>query len=101
MGTYLEPVHSGHGSVDLIVPGVNKGTGIKLLQERWGIASSEIMAFGDSPNDIEMLKVVKYSYAMENASDSVKEVAAYRAMSNDQDGVLAVIEDYLYNNKLP
>ncbi len=101
VGTYLEPVHSGHGSVDLIVPGVNKGTGIKLLQERWGITSSEIMAFGDSPNDIEMLKSVKYSYAMENASDAVKEVASYRAMSNNHDGVLAVIEEYLYNNKLP
>ncbi len=95
VGSYLEPVHSGHGSIDIILPGINKGKAISMLQRRWGIDPSECMAFGDGGNDIEMLKRVKYSYAMENAGEGVKSVAAYRTASNDLDGVIEVISEYL------
>lgn len=68
----VEPVTSGHGSIDLIIPGCHKASGLKRLVERWGISPEQCAAFGDGENDIEMLKYCGYSYAMENAPKNVK-----------------------------
>ena len=53
------------------------------------------MAFGDSENDIEMLELAGISYAMENAEESVKEVATKVAPANSQAGVYQVLENWL------
>ena len=53
------------------------------------------MAFGDSENDIEMLELAGISYAMENAEESVKEVATNVAPANSQAGVYRVLENWL------
>ena len=50
---------------------------------------------GDSENDVEMLQVAGLGVAMENALDSVKEVADDITLTNDQEGVAAVIEKYI------
>ena len=68
----VEPVTSGHGSVDLIMPGCHKASGIQRLAERWGITPEQCAAFGDGGNDVEMLKYCGHSYAMENASPEAK-----------------------------
>ncbi|HCM89073.1 MULTISPECIES: Cof-type HAD-IIB family hydrolase [Vagococcus] len=91
----LEAVSSGHGDIDLIIPGLHKANGLQILQEKWGIDASEIVAFGDGGNDLEMLRHVKYSYAMENSSRKVKKTATYLAPDNDNEGVLAVLEKIL------
>lgn len=52
------------------------------------------MAFGDGGNDIEMLKHVKYGFAMENGSEEVKKAARYAAPSNNESSVLEIIEQY-------
>ena len=88
----LEAVTSGHGSIDLIVPGCHKASGLRRLAERWGIAQEQCVAFGDGGNDIEMLQFCKHSYAMANASDDVKKAAGHVCPSNDEDGVLVVLE---------
>ena len=67
LGGKVEPTTSGHGSIDLIVPGCHKASGLKRLAERWGISPEQCAAFGDGGNDIEMLNYCGYSYAMENA----------------------------------
>lgn len=68
----VEPVTSGHGSIDLIIPGCHKASGLKRLVERWGISPEQCAAFGDGENDIEMLKYCGHSYAMGNAPKNVK-----------------------------
>ena len=50
----------------------NKGTAIRVLQERFGFARDEIMAFGDNFNDREMLEEVGHPYVMENAAPDVR-----------------------------
>lgn len=87
-----EPTTSGHGSIDLIVPGCHKASGLKRLVERWGISPAQCAAFGDGGNDIEMLKYCGYSYAVEHAPDEVKQAAKYTCPSNDEDGVLVTLE---------
>lgn len=88
----IEPTTSGHGSIDLIVPGCHKASGLKRLVERWGITPEQCAAFGDGGNDIEMLQYCGFSYAMDNASQRVKDAAKYTCPSNNQDGVLVTLE---------
>lgn len=87
-----EPVTSGHGSIDLIVPGCHKASGIRRLVKRWGLSPDQCAAFGDGGNDVEMLHYCRYSYAMENAPDSVKKAAAATCPSNEEDGVLVILD---------
>ncbi|MBR1580592.1 MAG: HAD family hydrolase [Selenomonadaceae bacterium] len=88
----LEAVTSGHDSIDLIVPGCHKASGLKRLVERWGITPDQCAAFGDGGNDIEMLRYCGQSYAMDNASDEVKAAAKYVCPSNEADGVLVTLD---------
>lgn len=97
-------VDSGHYCVDIIPQNVSKGHAIQILMDKLQISADEIMAFGDAGNDIEMLQKVKYGYAMENAKDYIKEQFQWIAPSNNDEGVLEVIEHYLktdsfYNQK--
>lgn len=92
----VEPTTSGHGSIDLIMPGCHKASGIRRLLERWKITPEQCVAFGDGGNDIEMLKYCKYSYAMENASQDVKDVARCICPSNEEDGVLVTLEKLFF-----
>lgn len=69
--------------------GVNKGSTLLALANRYGIDYDHIIAIGDSFNDIEMIKVAKYSCAMVNASDSLKKYAKYTTKyDSNHDGVM-------------
>ena len=58
------------------------------------------MAFGDYYNDIEMLDLAYYSYAVENAEEEVKKHCRFLTKSNAQRGVITAIVSYLKENKL-
>ncbi|MCK7623316.1 HAD family hydrolase [Streptomyces sp. RS10V-4] len=76
-------------------PGVSKaGTLARCCAER-GIAPEEVVAFGDMPNDIEMLTWAGTSYAMANAHPDVLAATTHRTESNNDDGVAVVIERIL------
>ena len=89
----LEPTTSGHGAIDLILPGCHKASGLKRLAKRRGISPEQCAAFGDGGNDIEMLKYCGHSYAMANAPEEVKQAARCVCPSNEEDGVLATLEE--------
>ena len=84
---------SGYHWVDVMKPGVHKGSAMKALMTQMGITPDMCMAFGDYLNDVELLASVTHSYAMENAHPKLKEIAAHIAPSNDQSGVIAVIRE--------
>ena len=88
----VEPTTSGHGSIDLILPGCHKASGLRRLVERWGITPEQCAAFGDGGNDIEMLRYCGHSYAMANAPAEVKQAARAVCPSNEEDGVLSTLE---------
>ena len=91
----LVAVTSGYGSIDILSQGIHKAWGLKQVLTCLDIEPEQVMAFGDSDNDIEMLNYVGYSYAMENATDKVKTVAKYLAPSHLEAGVLQVIEEHI------
>lgn len=88
----IQVTASGHGSIDLIMPGCHKASGLIRLAKRWGISPKQCVAFGDGGNDIEMLNYCGLSYAMENAPEKVKRAADFVCPSNDDDGVLVTLE---------
>lgn len=100
LGHMLTAVTTGHGSIDLIIPGVHKANGLRILQQRWGIENSDVVAFGDSGNDVEMLRQSGFSFAMANARPHIKAAARFEAPHNNEEGVLDVIEKVL-NGEAP
>jgi len=91
----VRAVSSGYGCIDILQDGIHKAWGLVELLKRWNLKPEQIMAFGDSENDIEMLELAGISYAMENAEESVKRVATKVAPANSQAGVYQVLENWL------
>lgn len=75
--------------------GVNKGAALRALAEYLGISASEVMAFGDAGNDLEMLSWAGWSFAMENGTDEAKAAAKYLAARNSDSGVAMAVEKYV------
>ena len=75
---------------------INKGKALAKIAEFFGFERDEIAAFGDASNDIEMLEYAGHGIAMGNAFDSVKEVADYVTLSNDEDGIVHAFKNYLH-----
>lgn len=89
------PVASGFGSIDLVSRGVNKGSALKWFCEREGIDTSEMLAFGDNSNDLEMLTLAGEGVAVSNAIPAVRAAADTVIGSNEQGAVLHYIEQKL------
>lgn len=82
------------GLLEVSAPGVNKATGLADVALLLGVSAAEVLAFGDMPNDIEMLQWAGHGVAMGNAADSVKLVADEITTDNDDFGVARVLERY-------
>ncbi|MFS9066924.1 HAD family hydrolase [Streptococcus timonensis] len=95
----VQAVSSGYGCLDIIQDGIHKAWALQELLKRWNIKSEEIMAFGDSENDVEMLELAGIAYAMENADEKAKAVATDIAPANSQGGVYQVLEAWLDKNR--
>ncbi|MER6349490.1 HAD-IIB family hydrolase [Streptomyces sp. NPDC001595] len=76
-------------------PGVSKASTLALCCAERGISHEEVVAFGDMPNDVEMLTWAGQSYAMGNAHPDVIAAASGRTVANNDDGVAVVIERLL------
>ncbi|MFD2757231.1 Cof-type HAD-IIB family hydrolase [Gulosibacter faecalis] len=87
----LQVVVSSANWVDIMVPGVHKGHGVRDLQEALGITPAQTVVFGDYLNDLEMMGTGDWSFAMANAHPGVRDVANYLAPSNDEFGVVQVL----------
>lgn len=83
--------------LEFMPKGVHKGSGIDKLAKTLGIKAEEIIAIGDSFNDMEMLEYAGLGVCVENAKPEVKEVADVIVASNMQDGVAEVIEKFILN----
>ena len=60
----------------------DRGLALKKLCAKQGLHPDEVMVFGDSLNDLSMMREFRYSFAMANAEDIIKEAAGYQTLSN-------------------
>ncbi|MBV7245749.1 HAD hydrolase family protein [Streptomyces sp. MW-W600-10] len=81
--------------------GVSKATTLAACCAERGIAPAEVVAFGDMPNDIEMLRWAGASFAMGNAHPDAVAAASGRTATNEEDGVALVIERILAGRTEP
>ncbi|MDO6820983.1 HAD family hydrolase [Zobellia sp. 1_MG-2023] len=83
---------SGENWVDISSPNAHKGYALQKMQERFNITPAETMVFGDYNNDLEMLALSDFSFAMENAHPNVKKAAKFETLNNDEFGVETVLQ---------
>lgn len=91
----LSVLKSSDSYLEVMNGAVDKAKGVRILCRHYGISPEEATAFGDGENDVGMLKAVKYGFAMGNASEYVKEQASYVTLSNDEEGMLEVLNRIL------
>ena len=91
---------SGNGSMDLTIPGINKGWALSKVLAQWQLSGDDLIAFGDGGNDESMLKLARYSYAMPNGRPEIKRLARFSVpVDNNHDGVLVVLDQYLQEHQ--
>jgi Cof subfamily protein (haloacid dehalogenase superfamily) len=73
----------------------SKATALKALAELLGLSHDNIMSFGDSTNDAEMLEAAQVAVAMGNAVEELKEMADVVTRSNAEDGVAYALDQLL------
>lgn len=85
-GQHMQVVDGGNGWLDFTMKGSDKGSALRYVMGQKQYALEEVIALGDSENDIEMLKTAGYSVAMNTASDLVKASA---------DEEITLVEEFL------
>ncbi len=83
---------SSGGLIELSAHGVTKATGLADLAERFDVPQSSVIAFGDMPNDVEMLQWAGHGVAMANGHPAVLAVADEVTGPASEDGVAQVLE---------
>ncbi|WP_217558417.1 Cof-type HAD-IIB family hydrolase [Paenibacillus sp. GbtcB18] len=91
----LEITNSHPDNLELNPKGISKASGIEEVCKLLGIEMSQVIAMGDSENDIAMIRAAGLGVAMGNAQDGVKRIADLVTVTNDEDGVAKIIQEYV------
>ena len=81
--------------VELLPRYVDKGVAVEKLVKHLDIQREKVICIGDSYNDLPMLRFAGMGVAMGNAQQEVKEMADYVTASNDEDGIVNVIDKFM------
>lgn len=80
--------------LELVPKGYSKATGIGFLSNKLNISLDNIFVFGDSNNDLEMLKYVPNSIAMGVCTPEVERVSAYKTDTVINDGIYKALKHF-------
>ncbi len=83
--------------IEVMPRGVDKGAAIAGLIERLGMEREDVIACGDGLNDLAMIRYAGLGVAMGNAQSEIKAAADVVTGTNDEDGIVSVIEQYILN----
>jgi hydroxymethylpyrimidine pyrophosphatase-like HAD family hydrolase len=81
--------------LDVTAAGATKGEALARLAQRLGVHRSSVIAMGDAPPDIGMIRYAGLGVAVGNATHEVKEAADYVAPSVEEDAVAHVVERFV------
>lgn len=82
-------------NIELNPQGISKASGVQAVCKLLGIEMSEVIAMGDSENDISMIQAAGLGVAMGNAQEEVKRIANVTTVTNDEHAVARIIDEYL------
>jgi len=74
---------------------INKGTGLRRIAQMMCLDARDFVAFGDSPNDIEMLEAAGYGVAVGNAHPDLKRVAKMVTKGEHGTGVEEAVRELI------
>lgn len=77
----------------------SKADALAFVLREYGLRKEQLMAFGDNPNDISMIEFAGVGIATGNAEEIVKKSADYITLPNDEDGVAAAIERFIFDKE--
>jgi Cof subfamily protein (haloacid dehalogenase superfamily) len=102
VGKYLSSNINIHTSrpmfLEFVDKNASKAIAMEKIGEHFGINQSEMIAVGDGSNDLSMIEYAGLGVAMANAKQSVKDMADFITLSNDEDGVAHVINKFVLEN---
>lgn len=90
-----EITHSSTDFIEISRRGVDKAAALIAFTTRLGLSSADVIAFGDMPNDLPMLRWAGHSIAVANAHPDVLAAVDAVTTSNDDDGVALMLERML------
>lgn len=91
------PGSTGIMYLEIMPDGASKGSALTWLAAHLNIAMEDIVAVGDNLNDLPMVREAGLGIAMGNGHSQLKAAAGYITLSNDDDGIAAVIEKFFLN----
>lgn len=91
----IEVMQSNPTYIEIVPPGVSKASAMLQAAAGYGISAAEIMALGDSGNDVAMLRAAGLGVAMGNASAAVREAADVVTASVEEDGAALAVRHYV------
>ena len=91
----LEVEASGEVWIDITKKGINKGVGLQVVQEKFGISIEETLAVGDNDNDVKMMERAFYSYAMKESSSELRKAAKFSIGSNNENSALKLMKSLI------
>ena len=94
-GSRVTVARSNANYVEIINPGVSKAEGIRQLSRELGIAMEDVVAIGDSDNDLPMLRAAGFSIAMGNAAPQVKAVCDEVTAACEENGFAKAVYDFV------
>ena len=84
-----------NGIIEIVSSSAGKRNAIKALIDKLGITVDEIIAVGDSGNDLEMIKFAKTSIAMANGIDTLKSIASHVGCSNNEHIAKYILDNFI------
>lgn len=93
----FEITNSNINNIELNPKGISKASGMIEVCKLQGIEMSEVIAMGDSMNDLTMIRAAGLGVAMGNAQDELKANADLVTVTNNEHGVAKIIHEYILN----
>ena len=85
--------------LELVPNGIDKARSLAVLLEELGMEREEMIAVGDGFNDLSMIRFVGLGVAMANAQEVVRQAADHITLSNEEDGVAAVVDRFFFGEE--
>jgi Cof subfamily protein (haloacid dehalogenase superfamily) len=88
-------LRSEHRLLQVVAPDTDKAVALEIVSGWYNVPPSKVLAIGDGPNDVPMLRWAGISVAMANAPERVRKVARHVVPSNGDDGVAVALEKFV------
>ena len=85
--------------IQIMARGASKSSALKAVCRHYYVDLQHVMAIGDAPNDLGMLKLVSLAVAMAQAPKALRDAASFVTNNNDQNGVAQAIEWLILNQR--